>query len=248
MAVCGRQFSMDTDKVCKRVPDHGGLHRETVTFKAHGFQWGDNECVDSPGRAPVAPVEPTPRPAMKRISLTPKMADALGTTIEINGKQAMIMSHPKTQAALAERGLATEHGYLTDQGRFIAHLISLGTVKRSWSWDTIEAGTRTWLSDQKRHTDTSEPERCGAVDAGDLDACGNCADCKPKPASEFQVKIWYASGAYEEIDHAPAHVATTVYAEAEDSDRVVAAEIHGCATHKLHRSFRRELDSAPVVG
>lgn len=69
-----------------------------------------------------------------------------------------------------------------------------------------------------------------------------------KPASEFQVKIWYVENGYEEIDHAPAHVATTIYAEAEDNPRVIAAEIHGCATHKLHQSFRRELDAAPVVG
>lgn len=123
MGKCGRQFSMDAGKICKRVPDHGGLHRETVTFTSRGFQWGDNECADSPGRATFDP--------------------------------------------------------------------SVVTV------------------------------------------------------SEFQVKIWYASGAYEQADHVPVGLATTIYAEAESSDRVVAGEIHGCATGKLYQSFRHGLDPAP---
>lgn len=105
--------------------------------------------------APAATEPTTPRPAMKRINVTPKMVEALGNTIEINGKRGMIMSHPKTQAALVPRGLADEHGYLTDQGRFVAHLISLGTTDRAWSWDTIKAGTRTWLSDQARHAEAA---------------------------------------------------------------------------------------------
>lgn len=57
--------------------------------------------------------------------------------------------------------------------------------------------------------------------------------------AEFQVKIWYVSGAYEEIDNAPAETATAVYAEALDSDRVAAAEIHGATSHQLLESFGR---------
>lgn len=109
------------------------------------------------GELPRVAKSTTTLPAMKRINVTPKMADALGTTIEINGERAMIMSSPKTQAALAKRGLATEHGYLTDQGRFLAWMISMDPASRtrSWSWSTIEAGTRTWLRDQKRHAATT---------------------------------------------------------------------------------------------
>lgn len=128
----------------------------------HPKEIGD-ECLHSycierrpvPAATETTP-EPIKRPAMKRINITPKMADALGLTIEINGKQAMIMSHPKTQHALYLRGLATEFGYLTDQGRFIAHLIATGGTPRSWHWDTIEAATRTWVSDQKRHAASAE--------------------------------------------------------------------------------------------
>jgi hypothetical protein len=44
-------------------------------------------------------------------------------------------------------------------------------------------------------------------------------------------------------------MATAVYAEAEDSERVVAGEIRGASTHKLFSSFRHEpVDTGPVVG
>lgn len=66
--------------------------------------------------------------------------------------------------------------------------------------------------------------------------------------AEFQVKIWYGSGAYEEIDNVPAGLATTIYAEAEDNERVAAAEIHGAASHQLLESFRHGLDSPASVG
>jgi hypothetical protein len=68
-------------------------------------------------------------------------------------------------------------------------------------------------------------------------------------AAGFQVKIWYASGAYEQIDDVPAGTATAAYAEAEDSERVVAGEIRGASTHKLFSSFRHgPVDTGPVVG
>lgn len=88
--------------------------------------------------------------ARKNIRLTSKMADALGMTIEINGKQMMIMSHRRTQSALTTRGLADEHGYLTDQGRFVARMLHVGTKRRSWSTEELEAATRTWLRDRAR--------------------------------------------------------------------------------------------------
>lgn len=78
------------------------------------------------------------------------------------------------------------------------------------------------------------------------DACVPAPE--PKTPSEFQVKIWYASGAYEQTDHVPVGLATTIYAEAESNDRVVVGEIHGCATGKLYQSFRHGLDPASVVG
>ena len=62
-------------------------------------------------------------------------------------------------------------------------------------------------------------------------------------AAGFQVKIWYASGAYEQIDNAPVGTATAVYAEAEDSERVIAGEIRGASTHQLLSSFRHTVDT-----
>ena len=64
----------------------------------------------------------------------------------------------------------------------------------------------------------------------------------------FQVKIWYVSGTYEEVNNAPAGTARTIYAEARDSDRVEAAELHGAATHKLYESCRGGVDTTPSVG
>lgn len=84
--------------------------------------------------------------ARKGIRITDKMADALGMTIEVNGRQAMIMSHPRTRAALTTRGLADEHGNLTDHGRLVAYLISIGGTRRAWSTEELEAATRNWLA------------------------------------------------------------------------------------------------------
>lgn len=229
--------------------------------------------------APAATEPATPRPAMKRINVTPKMVEALENTIEINGRRAMIMSHPKTQAALAARGLATEHGYLTDEGRFVARLVSVGDTPRAWSWDTIEAGTRTWLSDQKRHTEAAKPKAVGDVlvppaeafekaaptledvefDSDEADRaqarreedpaveceCGaqwptgvmgeghNDLDCTTASqrikatVTEYSVKIWYRSGAYEGAPHCPEELARKIFADAVKSAGVEFAELHG---------------------
>jgi hypothetical protein len=86
--------------------------------------------------------------AFIRINL--KMVEALGMTIEINGRQAMIMSHPKTQAALAVRGLADENGYLTDWGLYVAWLLGNGSPKRTWTSEMLEDLAPAWIESRKR--------------------------------------------------------------------------------------------------
>lgn len=53
----------------------------------------------------------------------------------------------------------------------------------------------------------------------------------------FTVKIWYASGAYEQAGGAPEETAQVVYEEAVANPRVSAAEVHG-PTGVLLDSFR----------
>lgn len=209
----------------------------------------------------AAATEPaTPRPAMKRINVTPKMVEALENTIEINGKRAMIMSHPKSQASLVPRGLADEHGYLTDQGRFVAHLISLGTTDRAWSWDTIEAGTRTWLSDQKRHAEAAKPKAVGDVmvppadfrvaaptlEDVELDSdAADREDARREAVTEYSVKIWYRSGAYEGAPHCPEDLARKIFADAVESAGVEFAELHGPSGKLVESKTRTE--ESPVT-
>lgn len=166
-------------------PDYTGIPEvcvESATGERRVILVGDLE-------EGVAATEPaTPRPAMKRINVTPKMVEALENTIEINGKSAMIMSHPKTQAALVLRGLADENGYLTDQGRFVARLVSVGDTPRAWSWDTLEAGTRTWLSDQKRHAEAAKPKTIKRVVNGSLvEMPAHREAAKPKAVGDVMV-------------------------------------------------------------
>lgn len=250
--------------------------------------------------APAATEQIAPRPTMKRINVTPKMVEALENTIQINGKRAMIMSHPKTQAALVPRGLADEHGYLTDQGRFVAHLISLGAECRAWAWGTLEASTRTWLSDQKRHAAAAKPKtikrvvngrlvemparreaakpkevgdvmvppadfrvaapaledvefdsdeadreearreastvecECGAqwptgiMGEGHNDMeCTTASQRMTPTVTEYSVKIWYRSGAYQGAPHCPGELARKIFADAVESAGVEFAELHG---------------------
>lgn len=57
---------------------------------------------------------------MASMKLTDKMADALGCSADFEGGvQVMIISHPRTQRALAARGLADEHGQLTANGKAV---------------------------------------------------------------------------------------------------------------------------------
>lgn len=43
----------------------------------------------------------------------------------------------------------------------------------------------------------------------------------------YSIKVKYASGATEELTDLPAETASAIFAEAEDSDRVVSAEVTG---------------------
>jgi hypothetical protein len=68
-------------------------------------------------------------------------------------------------------------------------------------------------------------------------------------AKLFTVKLYYFSGEFERIQHAPASLALPVYAEAEDNGRCAAAEIIGETSHRVIKSFRHEpVDSPRDVG
>lgn len=202
---------------------------------------------------------PVVRPVMTRIHLTPKMVEALENTIEINGRQAMIMSHPKSQAALVPRGLADEHGYLTDQGRFVARLLSVGTKKRAWSWEELEAATRTWLRDRAKDAGLTMSKSAPAdipvpgtlVDpftwlrrAG-TEASEEVTKPTPEPVIEYSVKIWYRSGAYEGVAHSPEQLARQIFADAVKSAGVEFAELHGPSGKLVESKAPHGLTQAP---
>lgn len=48
-----------------------------------------------------------------------------------------------------------------------------------------------------------------------------------KPVTEYSVKIWYRSGAYEGVAHSPEELARKIYADAVKSAGVEFAELHG---------------------
>lgn len=160
--------------------------------------------------------------AKKTTRITEKMADALGCTIKMQGRyterQAMIMSHPKTQAALTARGLADEYGYLTDAGRFVAWMISVGSEYRAWSREELEAGTRTWLRDQERH---QWPNRLTLEEA----LSEAYPETEDKPA--VRVTIEYSDGTEEIVNNIPTNeIAVGIYAEATYNDRVRKAVLY----------------------
>ena len=94
-----------------------------------------------------------------RINITAKMVDALGITIELNGRHAMIMSHPKTQAALARHGLADEFGYLTVAGRYLAYLYANGSTLRTWDIEKLTDEGVKWQTGRQK--DAGEDPRHG---------------------------------------------------------------------------------------
>lgn len=155
--------------------------------------------------------------AKKMIRLTDKMAEALSNTIEINGSQTMIMSHPRTQGALTRIGLADEHGQLTDAGRFVAWLISVGDDTRSWTHEGLAAGTRTWMRDQERRR---WPNRLI------LEEALAEAHTEWRMGEPAVVRIAYADGTTEECRNIPTGaMAAGIFAEAVFNDRVVKAEL-----------------------
>lgn len=64
-------------------------------------------------------------------------------------------------------------------------------------------------------------------------------------ADSFTVKVWYVSGAFEQILGASAETVVPVYAEAQTSDRIAAAEVHDAAGRVVQSFDRRPVD-APV--
>lgn len=89
---------------------------------------------------------------MASMTITQKMADALGCTANVNGRPVMIMSHPRTQAGLVSRGLADQSGSLTDSGMYLAWLLANGSKRRTWRREVIESGARTWRLGRDRDT------------------------------------------------------------------------------------------------
>lgn len=66
-----------------------------------------------------------------------------------------------------------------------------GDVKTPWG-ETARPFVDELRMDIQRNPDqfpAKEPERCGAMDAEDLDACGVCADCSPAPRTELPHKV-----------------------------------------------------------
>lgn len=60
-----------------------------------------------------------------------------------------------------------------------------------------------------------------------------------KPVTDFQVKVWYASGSAETVSHIDFLAAASIYSEAQGNVRVVAAEVH-CPGGCLAARFMRE--------
>lgn len=189
----------------------------------------------------------------KTIRLTDKMAEALSNTIEISGRQTMIMSHPRTRDALTRVGLADEHDRLTDSGLFVAWLISSGTKNRAWTHQELVVGARTWregrecdrwpnrltleeawaeferdwLRDFRGHVvrvQFPEPDR----DAGrlTLEEALEEAQTAGLMGELSVVRIAYADGTTEECRNIPrGEIAAGIFAEAVYNDRVVKAEL-----------------------
>jgi hypothetical protein len=83
-----------------------------------------------------------------KFTLSQKMIDALGMTIHFEkpSRNIMIHSSPRTQAALAARGLATEHGRLTVEGEYLAFLYRAAptTTPKTWNVDAVRVGAKVW--------------------------------------------------------------------------------------------------------
>lgn len=89
---------------------------------------------------------------MNKFTLTRKMIDALGTTIDFDGgSQCMIMSAPATQRALYRRGLANESGFLTLEGEYLAFLYRVAPGSRkTWTRETVRIGASAWRNRNQR--------------------------------------------------------------------------------------------------
>lgn len=65
------------------------------------------------------------------------------------------------------------------------------------------------------------------------------------PVTEYSVKIWYRSGAYEGAPHCPEDLARKIYADAVKSDGVEFAELHGPSGKLVESKTRAE--ESPVT-
>lgn len=177
----------------------------------------------------------------KKIKLTDKMAEALSNTIEISGRQTMIMSHPRTRAALTRVGLADEHDQLTNSGLFVAWLISSGTKNRAWTHQELAVGARTWREGREHDR---WPNRLTLEEAQEE------AQTAGLMGELSVVRIAYADGTTEECRNIPSgEIAAGIFAEAVSNDRVVKAElVRGDGTVAAQYPSEPMPRARPVVG
>lgn len=170
---------------------------------------------------------------MEKIRITDRMAEGLLGSVTVGDhmelQASMVLTN--TVCALIDRGLVTasrtRNHRLTDAGRYVHGYLVAGGTRRTFSLDELQ-GPAT----PKAMPGTIEP---ATTDLG-------------KPVTDFQVKVWYASGSSETISHIDFMAAASIYGEAEDNPRAIAAEVH-CPGGCLAASFTRQpVDTAGERG
>lgn len=208
-----RAHGLPENAACMRVPGHAGLHRDTKQFGDRNLMWGDNESATEPERAP----EPTFR----------KPENGCGHQITVRGDKVLLCARVPGHAG---------------------HHTTRPEVRRTGGMDVIEtheSSTAALCSaqDQSGYSCTLDAGHPGQHEAETPGGhvVSRWSAPQPEPTADHvahTVKIWYASGAYEEVGPLPQHHAATIYAECENNERVAAAEIHG-HVHELIRSHLR---------
>lgn len=202
---------------------------------------------------------------MEKIRITDRMAEGLLGSVTVGDhmelQASMVLTN--TVCALIDRGLVTasrtRNHRLTDAGRYVHGYLVAGGTRRTFSLDELQGPA----TPKATTPTTAKCKSCGLRVADGSEYHESCRPATPKampgtiepatttlgkPVTDFQVKVWYASGSSETISHIDFMAAASIYGEAEDNPRAIAAEVH-CPGGCLAASFTRQpVDTAGERG
>lgn len=158
------------------------------------------------------------------IKISDRMAEALIHALDLDGEKRLNPNvQVATTVALMNRGLARYDAKASRENGYTIHVL---TARGLWVRGYLEGnpeGREFLTSMVDRAVHKAEP----VTEDNSVAAVTQRIVAETPAVTEYSVKIWYRSGAYEGVAHSPEELARKIFADAVKSAGVEFAELHG---------------------